>query len=353
MGKKRSDSNRECWFLDVGQGASNVILLGGGRAIVIDCGPRGSQETIRLLKQWVDTIEAIIITHNDEDHDFNTPQILNEFRKAIKRVFFLQDRNVQKIKLYRTIGTLISDENHDFPLPMRLEANGGKPRVLFSEGDLTLSVMYPDLIANLGVQNFSTFYPNRTSAILRLTCHDRRIVFSGDATIEAWEYVASNLKTEKPLKCDIMTIPHHGGRISEDETIEATCQSTFYSEIVRPKYGIISVGTINPYGHPLMESVSAAINAGVKVFCTQMTNKCCDDLESIRSRRRTIVRPARSSRDESRTGGGRSRHVACFGSVVAEVSPSRITIANLPSYEDDMLDFTKLNSFHPVCKSNN
>ena len=66
----------ECWFLDVGQGTSNVILLGGGRAIVIDCGPRGSRETLAVLTRYVDTIEALIISHNDADHDYNTPRIM-------------------------------------------------------------------------------------------------------------------------------------------------------------------------------------------------------------------------------------------------------------------------------------
>jgi beta-lactamase superfamily II metal-dependent hydrolase len=206
----------ECWFLDVGQGAANIILLGGGRAIVIDCGPCGSRETLTLLRRHVDTIEALVISHNDADHDHNAPVVLTEYRKAINRIFFLQDRNVQEMR--RTFGLLRYAPQGDYPIPQRLEANGGAPRVLYSADDITLTVMYPDLISNLTAQNSGRVKPNQTSAILRLTCGGRRIIFSGDATIEAWEYLSSKMSKAKPLNCDIMTIPHHGGNLTTDSS---------------------------------------------------------------------------------------------------------------------------------------
>ena len=339
----------ECWYLDVGQGASNIILLGGGRAIVIDCGPRGSQETLALLKRHVDTIEVLIISHNDADHDYNAPGVLTEYRKAINTIFFLQDRNVQDMR--RTFAVLRYAPQGDYPTPQRLEANGGAPRILYSAEDVTLAVMYPDLVSNLIAQNLSRATPNQTSAILRLTCGGRRIIFSGDATIEAWEYLSSKMSNAKPLKCDIMTIPHHGGNITTNSYREESCQKRLYSHIIRPEYGVISVGTYNQYGHPCVASIAALKAAGVKVLCTQITDKCCDDLESIRSLRRTVIRPARSTKDLSRTRGGRSKNVACFGTVVAEISEHNVRIANLATYEGDLKSFAALPSFHPICEN--
>ena len=339
----------ECWFLDVGQGTSNVILLGGGRAIVIDCGPRGSQQTIALLRQYADTIEALIISHNDADHDFNAPRVLSQFRKAINRIFFLQDREVQEMR--RTFAVMRYAREGDYPTPQRLEANGGAPRMLYSAEDVTLAVMYPDLMSNLTVQNLGRATPNQTSAVLRLTCGDRRIVFSGDATIEAWEYLSSKMSNSKPLRCDIMTIPHHGGKITTDSSREESEQKKLYSEIINPEYGVISVGTNNRYEHPCSASIAALKAAGVKVLCTQITDKCCGDLESIRSLRRTIKRPARSTKDISKTQGGRTKHVACFGTVVAEISENNVRIANLATYEEDVKSFAALPSFHPICEN--
>ena len=337
----------ECWFLDVGQGTSNVILLGGGRAIVIDCGPRGSQQTIALLRQYVDTIEALIISHNDADHDFNAPRVLSQFRKAINRIFFLQDREVQEMR--RTFAVMRYAREGDYPTPQRLEANGGAPRMLYSAEDVTLAVMYPDLMSTLTAQNLGRATPNQTSAVLRLTCGDRRIIFAGDATLEAWEYLSSKMPNKKPLRCDIMTIPHHGGNITTDLSGEESYQKRLYSEIINPEYGVVSLGTNNKHGHPSTASIAALRAAGVKVLCTQITSKCCGDLESIRSLRRSVARPARSTRDVSRTVGGQSKHVACFGSVVAEISGNNVRIVNLATYKEDVKSFAAIPSFHPTC----
>jgi len=339
----------ECWFLDVGQGASNIILLGGARAIVIDCGPCGSRETLTLLRRHVDTIEALVISHNDADHDYNAPGVLAEYRKAINKIFFLQDRNVKEMR--RTSGVLTCAPQGDYPIPQRLEANGGAPRILYSAEDVTLAVMYPDLMSNLTAQKLGKATPNQTSAILRLTCGGRRIIFSGDATIEAWEYLSSKMSNAKPLRCDIMTIPHHGGNITTNSSREESYQKRLYSHIIRPEYGVISVGTYNRYGHPCAASITALKAAGVRVLCTQITDKCCGDLESIRSLRRTITRPARSTKDVSKTQGGRTKHVACFGTVVAEVSENNVRISNLAAYDEDVKSFAALPSFHPICEN--
>lgn len=47
----------ECWFLDVGQGTSNVILLGERRGIVIDCG-RSARVPLHLLRRYVRRLAA-------------------------------------------------------------------------------------------------------------------------------------------------------------------------------------------------------------------------------------------------------------------------------------------------------
>lgn len=350
VAEEAGQSTCECWFLDVGQGTSNVILLGNGRAIVVDCGPRGSQQTIQLLRQYVDTIEALIISHNDDDHDFNVPQVLNQYRKATKSIYFLQDRAPTKKELPRTLGVLQSAEEGDFPDPRRLEVDSGAPRVLFSANGVTLSLLYPDLMANLKAQTETSGGPNRSSAVLRLHCAGRRIVFASDATIEAWEYLAAKISEDKPLPCDIMTVPHHGGKISTDVGREESSQSRLYSELITPTFGIISVGTSNQHGHPRPETLRALAKAGVTVFCTQMTQACCSDLETVRSLRGVLARPGRSTRETSKTQSGRSRDVACFGSVVAEVSGTDLRITNLKRYERDMESLARVSGFSATCR---
>ena len=334
-------SSCECWFLDVGQGASNVIYLGEGRAIVIDCGPRGSKQTIQLLKQYVKTIEALIISHNDIDHDFNIEEVLAAFPKAITRIFFLRDHPPENI---RTLSVLMSQQKENYPRPERLESG----KTVFSEGDIILRILYPDLMENLKAEASGRRMLNRTGGILHLKCGERRIIFSGDATIEAWESLASRMRDEKPLCCDVMTVPHHGGKISQNPSQENSCQEKLYSEIIKPSYGIISVGTINQPNHPSPEAISALRKAGVNVLCTQMTKKCSGDLEAVRSLRRIMNRPARSKHNESRTQGGNSKNVACFGSVVAEISTDYVKISNLDRYKKEMENFADIREFQPL-----
>ncbi|MCX5647025.1 MAG: MBL fold metallo-hydrolase [Phycisphaerae bacterium] len=341
----------ECWFLDVGQGTSNVVLLGKGRAIVIDCGPRGSEQTIQLLtREHIHTIEALIVSHNDSDHDYNVGQVLHQYRKATRRIFFLQDRAVHN-SMPTTFGVLKRSADGDFPSPERLETNAGTAKKLFSQDGVVLSILYPDLMANLEAQGAGR--SNQTSAVLRLTCGGRRVVFSGDATIEAWEWLARKLPEAKPLLCDIMTIPHHGGTISDSQAGEATYQRRLYTDLIQPEFGIVSVGTINPYGHPSVAAIRALRDTGVTVLCTQMTQRCCGDLEAIRSSRGVFSMPSRSTETPSTTCSQKSRHVACFGSIVAEISESHVKIANLKRHEQAMEAFSKSTSFNPLCRPGN
>jgi competence protein ComEC len=331
--KENANSSCECWFLDVGQGTSNVILLGGGRAIVIDCGPKSSTETLELLKRHVDTIEVLIISHNDKDHDGNVQEILSQYRRAINHIFFLKDRQpVSNIKTFALLNT--PQFKDDFPEPKRLEGD----QVVFSENDLNLCVLYPSMMDNLANESC----PNATSGILRLKCGSRKIVYSGDATIEAWESFSQKYK-QIPLVCDVMTIPHHGGNISDHN--EAISQTRLYSEVIRPTYGIVSVGSINSYSHPISEAISAVSNSGAMVLCTQMTNKCCSELENIRQVTRAIYQPSRSMKEECKTNAGKSKNVACFGSVVVEIVNDEVKVSNLSSFCTAFRKFQEIPSF--------
>ena len=337
-------SSCECWFLDVGQGSSNVILLGGGRAIVVDCGPRSSNQTIKLLEQCgVSTIEALIISHNDSDHDGNIAEVLAAFPKAIKEIFFLRDRSPENI---RTLSVLMSQQRENYPPPKRLDSD----KIIYSEGDIALRVLYPDFSENLEAEAAGRRMPNRTSGVLQLKCGSRRIIFSADATIEAWESLASRIQGEKPLRCDVMTVPHHGGRISNISSEESNSQEKLYSEIIKPDFAVLSVGSSNQYNHPSPEAIFALRKAEAKVACTQMTKKCSSDLETTRSLRRIINRPSRSNIDESRTGAGNSKNVACFGSVVVEISAGCLKILNLDRYKKDMENCADIEEFKPLCQ---
>jgi beta-lactamase superfamily II metal-dependent hydrolase len=195
----------DCFFLDVGQGTSQVICLGGKRAIVIDGGPSAEIPLI-LLCRYVDTIEALFVSHNDADHHRGVIQILQQYRGAIKQFYFLEDRPLDEIGLYRLAKELMEDKSIGECL--RLERNENY-HVLYKDeqADLYLELLFPTVMDNLGARTAGD--SNSTSAVLALHCGKRRIVFSGDATIEAWQTI--NNRVGGPSPSDIFVVPHHGG----------------------------------------------------------------------------------------------------------------------------------------------
>ena len=157
----------ECHFLDVGQGTSNVILLGARRGIVIDCGVSG-RVPLLLLRRYVDQIVALIVSHNDKDHHGGASDIIAAYPNAIDGVYLLQDRPVEHISLYGVVKRAMQ-EGYLSAEPIRLERDN-VPRILFSEpaSNLSLELIFPTFQDNLDAQDANQ--PNETSAVLVLRC---------------------------------------------------------------------------------------------------------------------------------------------------------------------------------------
>jgi beta-lactamase superfamily II metal-dependent hydrolase len=345
----------ECYFLDVGQGTSNVILLGQGRAIVIDCG-RSAWTALRLLQRYVSRIVALIVSHNDVDHHGGAEAILAAYPKAIDRLYFLQDRPVEQLSLYalamreHAAGNLVA-------LPIRLEREDQK-RVIYSDAaaDLSLELLFPTFLDNLTAQSAAS--PNATSALLVLFCGSRRIVFPGDATVDEWRRVRTLLGGAIP--CDIVAVPHHGGNISlrraKGETPAAyssrvlTDMRWVYSQAVQPSHAVISVGSSNDYRHPRSETLAALNGVNAVVLCTQITPRCHDDLEPLRPGVIIPAFPSRSTPARDLTQSGRSRNVGCAGTVVAEISPTQVAIQRLNAHQVAVDNLCGTPAGHPLCR---
>ncbi len=333
----------ECWFLDVGQGSSSVIYLGDGEAIVIDCGPGRSKQTLRFLERYVDSIKALIFSHNDSDHINGAVGVLANFFDITERVYFLADGKHEKV-----VGLLKTYDPERKLSTLRLEHAIDGRGVIYNKGGIKLEVIYPGFTSTLKAEKAGSRRTNQTSAILKLTCGKKCVVFSGDATIEAWEHLSEKYLKEQPFRCDIMTIPHHGGKITPQKN-ELDVQKKLYSEIIKPEYGIISVGSNNLYNHPCPGTISVLIESGVEVLCTQMTSQCCSDLEKIREASRIITQPSLSSREKKTTISGKSKDIACLGTITAEVSPEEIKINQLKTHQQNKKAFSNITTFNSLC----
>lgn len=338
----------ECFFLDVGQGTSQVVLLGNRRAIVIDCGPKaGSFVPLKLLKRYVDRIVALVISHNDSDHLGGATGVLSAYPNAIDQLYVLQDRPIGESPLYSLIESELRSKRLSAP-PVRLECDG-TVRELFADGTtgIRLRLYSPTLIENWSAQ--AGRKPNATSGILSLDCGERRIVFPGDSTVEQWRQV--NLRNGgAPISCDVCAVPHHGGKVADSDKSEAADLAFLYESALRPKFAVVSVGTSNGDGHPRQRVIGKLVQQQFQVLCTQVTKQCSDDVESLRPGVRTPDEPCRSLRRRDVTTSGKPRNLACAGTVIAEIRPDAVTIHRLKDHESGVDRLVGKPGGHPLCR---
>lgn len=333
----------KCFFLDVGQGCSHIITFGSKRAIVIDCGPENASIVLNsLLKdRGVESIEALILSHNDKDHSFAAPEVIEKYiRKDMGKIFFLVDRgpNLPQNNSFNKFISFLLEKIElgelDKKQLIRLETSE-IPKKIFEDCDQGISVElhYPGILDNLiSLQKKS---PNKTSAILSLVINrHRKVLFTGDAPYKV-------LKKFNDLQTEIITVPHHGAHMgcSKQEL------TRFYDKHVSAKYAVISVGTENHYRHPSFEVVQSIIKNGTVVMCTQVTPSCCEKLENWRKMRGDNI-----GLSDSRGQYRKQIKIACHGTVVAEFNGENTTIRDLEKIQAIKENLFKEVRCSPMCQ---
>lgn len=355
----------ECYFLDVGQGTSQVILLSDGSAIVIDCGPSFHVlGDLLVRKLGITRIAALILSHNHSDHTGGLTGLVLHYRKSIDRIFLLQDQpamGMQGMLQYSVLRDEYEKGNVPAPIPLVRHSDS---LLIYSSGNpakpLNFEVLFPTFFDNIDGQ--VTGNQNYTCGVLLLTCGSKRVLFPGDAEIDAWRSI-HNARKSRPVACDVMAIPHHGGQIvryrKKGESYEelhsaiASDLQWLYTNAIKSRLAIVSVGTSNSYPdqHPLPPHIDAVRTSGCSVMCTQITSRCSDNLERLRP---GVLDPAslpcQSQRTKATTTGGQSKDLACAGTVLVQVGPEDICVVN--QYDHSAAIDSKLTSpaDHALCR---
>jgi len=314
---------------------------------VIDAGPRGIVPRLCLNHFGVREIEALIVSHNDDDHWGGAVQIIQKYPRNIRNLYFLEDRPNPRNRLLDIVQREVAEEN--LPQPKRLEADSTEGKCLFRDEDraVSLHVLFPWMLANIDARNAGG--SNKTSAVLALQCGRKRILFGGDLGIEGWRQLRGALK--RPILCTVLAVPHHGGGVATVD--QAENHRWMYKEAVRCDFAIISVGTANQYGHPRADHVRALREAGATILCTQITDRCCSAsvLETLRPGVITPSVPGASSAKEQKTSSARrSKNVACAGSILAEIGPDHLRLHRLGDHQGAVDDLASRPDGHPLCR---
>lgn len=335
------------YFLDVGQGSSQVIHFEDGSLVILDCGRSGFPLRRLLEKITFDRINAMILSHLHNDHCGGAHTILDHYLDKIDQIFIALDRKPEKmlanslIKRLRTLTTSTTAENRPFDVDIlvRREKQRGTlhpPNVTASRA--VLSVLYPLALQALDAQVQTD--PNQGSGILSLECGNKRVLFPGDAGKMAFEALKSNLESGKRLECELIATPHHGGKLEKDETGCAGYTNVYewlYNEILEVKKAVFSVGTRNNYYHPLSDHMAAVRGNNIDVVCTQMTPQCYSDPKQIgKALLMPILYPSACTSAHTAKG--------CAGTIVAKVFESHVEIERFEKHQSLIEDLQKTQS---------
>lgn len=265
----KTDRGMKVWMLDVGQGDCMIIRSDSGKYYVIDGGSTskknvGERIIIPALKYYgVNEIEAVFITHPDEDHMNGIMELLDNQAKErlrVKKVYvfegFLQDEKMdEKIdeisKIAKAGGTKVEG----------LKSGNG-----LSDGRLDIRVLYPE-------RGHETTDLNNASLVMKVTYGEFCMLTTGDVEAKGEHEIASLMDdaTEKRATSekgsyDILKVAHHGSSSSSSEEL---------LDNIRPKVALISVGENNRYGHPHKEVLERLAASNAMIIRTDESGAIC------------------------------------------------------------------------------
>jgi competence protein ComEC len=231
--------NPELYFLDVGQGDSQLINLPGDVQILIDGGkgPKVLNELSEILPPQDRYIDLVISTHPDFDHYGGLIDVLKTYEVGA----VITNGLSSKAAAYQDFIRVIQESKI--------------PELHLREGD---RIRYQDAIFDVlapASEDLSKKDDNDASLVLMLKKSGLRALYTGDITAKK----ELNLAKKYNLSAQILKVSHHGSKYSS---------SSEFLKAVQPKLAIIEVGEKNQYGHPASEVLAKLTEVGSKILRT-------------------------------------------------------------------------------------
>lgn len=238
-------SSNEVVMMDVGQGDA-ILIKSEGHAILIDTGNQKAKLKEELAKNSIYTLDAVILTHHDDDHigcltDLTSYENVNE-------VYSFVDATSCDCK---NCGEMRSDVKNS----IGKELKGLNVEDTIQVGEFSLVVLWPKTYQDEGGNGDSLCF-KLTSDINKDGEDEFSMLLTGDAEKKQ---VKSIIKEKQIGNIDILKVGHHGSKISlDDENLSS----------LNPKFALISVGANNRYGHPKEETLQLLENHDVEILRT-------------------------------------------------------------------------------------
>lgn len=222
-------------FLDVGQG-DGIVLEDQGECYLIDGGSTSQSMvgTYRILpfikSRGISKIQAVFVTHTDEDHCNGVMEIL----KA-------QTAHTTSVRVKRLVLPAWQEKPETYVKLEGLAEKAGIPIFYVRRGE---SLKIKDLrmsVKNPGPES-DPEDTNGGSIVLQMEYGEFRGLFTGDIGEEQEREILGGVQ-----KCTLLKVAHHGSKNS-------SCEE--FLKKVHPWLSVISVAEENLYGHPHPAAVS-------------------------------------------------------------------------------------------------
>jgi competence protein ComEC len=201
--------------LDVGQGDSILLQPADAEPVLVDTGPPGADVDDRLRELGVDSLAAVVITHDQSDHSGGLRDVLGAVEVG-RVIYGAEDPDIRGVALGAGAE------------PLRL-AEGGE----LASGDLRLTALWPARELAQGDRD-----PNQLSLVAVARWRHFSMLLMGDAEAESVPI--------EPGPVDVLKVGHHG---SADEGLDRLLEQS------TPSIAVISVGEDNGFGHPAPETL--------------------------------------------------------------------------------------------------
>jgi competence protein ComEC len=228
--------NLKVHFIDVGQGASQLVISPNGKVILIDAGNNDKEKLVvaYLKKEKIKKIDILIGTHPDADHIGGLDAVIDNF--DIGKIYMPKVQS--NTETFKDVLAAIKKKG--------LKVTTAKSGLLL-EWETGVKV---EMIAPVGAYDNT----NDMSAVVHLTYGNSSFLFTGDAETKS---EADMLKSKVNLKSDVLMIGHHGSKSSTSDK---------FLDAINPKYAVIQVGKDNKYGHPTVEVLKKLNEKGIKIY---------------------------------------------------------------------------------------
>lgn len=240
-------ASTEIVMLDVGQGDA-FLLKSEKKTMLVDTGNQPSKLLAGLAQNGVVSLDAVLITHPDDDHcgALESLKGVVGIDKIIVANGTLASKEDNPKELCAVSQKLVSKEN--------IVELGAGNTIAF--GEFRLSILSPEVITEGGNEDSLCFL--LTSTFSQADGKPFTALFVGDAEKD----IEQNLAQQYHLtNIDLYKVSHHGSKNALTEELSRT---------LNPEIALISVGAHNSYGHPNSQTLSLLEQSGCTIFRTDI-----------------------------------------------------------------------------------